>query len=118
MEKGAIAHAKQVNVNLLSSGIQNETDIDGQAALVQKCITQKVQAIVIAPATRRRSVQSVAQAAKAGIKVVNIDTALDAGALKQAGVTVPFVGPDNAEASRESGMVLAKKLGSGGKVVI
>lgn len=118
MEKGAIAHAKQVDVKLLPSGIQNETDIDGQVALVQKCITEKVRAIVIAPADAKALVQPVVQAVKAGIKVVNIDTALDPGALKQANADVPFVGPDNKEASKESGMVLANKLGSGAKVVI
>jgi ribose transport system substrate-binding protein len=118
MEKGAVAHAKQVGVTLQASGIQNETDVDAQVALVQKCIAQKVKAIVIAPADAKALVQSAAQAVKAGIRVVNIDTALDPAALKQAGANVPFVGPDNAAASKASGMVLAKDLGPGAKVVI
>lgn len=118
MQQGAIAHAKQVKVTLLSTGIQNETDVEGQIADVQKCIAEKVKAIVLAPADANALVQVAAQAVKAGIKVVNIDTALDPGALTKAAVNVPFVGPDNVAASKGSGMVLAKDLGSGAKVVI
>ncbi|MEV6925680.1 sugar ABC transporter substrate-binding protein [Dactylosporangium sp. NPDC051485] len=119
MQKGAVDHvAKLGNVTLDSSGTQNETDVDGQVALVEKCITKQVHAIVLAPADSKALVQSVAKATKAGIKVVNIDVKLDDDALKQAGVDVPFVGPDNREGAKQSGLELAKVLGKGAKVVI
>lgn len=119
MQKGATDHVAQLgNVTLDSSGTQNETDVDGQVALVEKCITKQVQAIVLAPADSKALVQSVAKAVKAGIKVVNIDVKLDDAALKQAGVEVPFVGPDNREGAKQSGLELAKALGKGAKVVI
>ncbi|MVU81915.1 substrate-binding domain-containing protein [Nocardia sp. ET3-3] len=119
MQKGAKDHADQLgNLDLKTAGIQNETDVDGQIALVDKCITQQVQAIVIAPADSKALVQSVVKASKAGIKVVNIDVALDPDALKSAGVDVPLVGPDNRAGAKQVGDVLAKSLGAGGKVVI
>jgi ribose transport system substrate-binding protein len=119
MEKGAEAHvAERGDVELESNGIQNETDVDGQVALVDSCITRQVQAIVIAPADSKALVQSVLRAARAGIKVVNIDVQLDQAALEAAGVEIPYVGPDNREGAKQSGMVLAEELGRGGKVVI
>lgn len=119
MQKGAVAHVSQRgDLKLESVGTQNETDVDGQVALVDKCITEQVSALIIAPADSKALVQSVAKAAKAGIKVVNIDVKLDDGALSQAGVQVPFVGPDNADGAKQSGLALAKALGNGAKVVI
>ncbi|MFI5806957.1 sugar ABC transporter substrate-binding protein [Streptomyces sp. NPDC051561] len=119
MQKGAEEHAKKLGtLELKSSGIQNETDIDGQVAAINRCITEQADALVVAPADSRALVAPLGRAAKAGIKLVNIDVKLDDGALKSAGLDVPFVGPDNAEGARLSGEVLAKKLGKGGKVVI
>lgn len=119
MQEGAKAHeTKRGDFTLSASGTQNETDVDGQISLVDTCITKQVQAIVIAPADSKALVQSVSKAVKAGVKVVNIDVKLDEAALKSAGIEVPFVGPDNREGAKQSGMALAKLLGKGGKVVI
>jgi ribose transport system substrate-binding protein len=120
MQQGAVAHVAQRNndVKLLSGGIQNETDVDGQVALIDNYITQRVNAIVLAPADSKALVQSVKKATDAGIKVVNIDVKLDDGALKQAGLDIPFVAPDNQAAALESGLVLAKALSKGDGCVI
>jgi ribose transport system substrate-binding protein len=119
MKTGAVAHvAKRNDLTLDVSGIQNETDVDGQVALVDKCITMQAAAIVIAPADSKALVQSVSKAVKAGVKVVNIDVKLDDAALKDVGVDVPFVGPDNRDGAKQSGLALAKVLPKGAKVVI
>jgi ribose transport system substrate-binding protein len=119
MQQGAKAHeTKRGDFTLSAAGTQNETDVDGQISLVDTCITKQVQAIVIAPADSKALVASVAKAEKAGVKVVNIDVKLDDAALKAAGVDVPFVGPDNRDGAKQSGMALAKVLGKGAKVVI
>ncbi|MEV0536579.1 sugar ABC transporter substrate-binding protein [Kitasatospora sp. NPDC050463] len=119
MEKGAEEHAGQRgDLTLNATGIQNETDIDGQVAAVNKCITDKAAALVIAPADSRALIAPLQRASKAGMKLVNIDVKLDDAALKSAGLDVPFVGPDNAAGAQKSGDVLAKALGAGGKVVI
>ncbi|MGH7972663.1 MAG: substrate-binding domain-containing protein, partial [Limisphaerales bacterium] len=54
----------------------------------------------------------------AGILVVNIDNKLDADVLKQAGLSVPFVGPDNRAGAAKVGEALAAKLKAGDKVAI
>ncbi|MFI0409175.1 sugar ABC transporter substrate-binding protein [Actinomadura sp. 3N508] len=119
MRDGAVAHAnKRGDLELDAVGTQNETDIDGQVAAVEKCVTQRVSAIVIAPADSRALIAPLKRASDAGVKVVNIDVKLDDDALKGAGLQVPFVGPDNREGARQSGVELAKKLGRGGKVVM
>ena len=119
MQEGAIAHAnKRGDLELKAVGTQSETDIAGQEQAINNFVAQQVDAIVIAPADSRALIAPLKQAADAGIKIVNIDVKLDDAALAEAGLEVPFVGPDNQEGARMVGEVLAKELGSGGKVVI
>ncbi|MCQ8277545.1 sugar ABC transporter substrate-binding protein [Acetobacteraceae bacterium KSS8] len=119
MQEGALRHVEERgDCTLIPLGIQSETDIDGQIALVENLITRKVDAIVIAPADSRALISPLVRAAKAGIKLVNIDVLLDANALKKHHVEIVFVGPDNKEGAKMSADVLAKALGAGGKVVI
>jgi ribose transport system substrate-binding protein len=63
-------------------------------------------------------VTPLAKALKAGVKVINIDVELDKDAKKAAGIDLAFFGPDNRAGAKMAGDALAKKLGSGGKVVI
>src|SRR5260221_84431 len=119
MEEGAIKHAKESgDLTLVPVGMHSETDIDTQISAIENCITQKVDAIVCAPADSRALVPTLARAIKAGIIVINIGVALDEAAKQQAGVDLAFVGPDNRAGAKMSGDVLAKALGPGGKVVI
>src|SRR5260221_6456678 len=119
MEEGAVKHAQERgDLTLVPVGMHSETDIDTQIAAVENFITQKVDAIVIAPADSRALVPPLARAIKAGIVVINIDVALDEGAKKQAGVDLAFVGPDNRAGAKMSGAVLAEAPGPGSQVVI
>lgn len=119
MEEGAIAHvAERGDVELISLGIQSETDIEGQIALVENLIAQNVDAIVIAPADSRALVSVLARAISEGIVVVNIDVKLDDGALANTDANIPFVGPDNAAAAKMVGDAFAQTLGEGAKVII
>ena len=119
MEEGAVKHAQERgDLTLVPVGMHSETDIDTQISAIENFITQKVDAIVVAPADSRALVPPLARAIKAGIIVINIDVALDEAAKKQAGVDLAFVGPDNRAGAKMSGDVLAKALGQGGKVVI
>jgi ribose transport system substrate-binding protein len=78
--------------------------------LVEQMIAQQVNAIVIAPADSKALVPVLKRAKDAGILVVNIDNKLDADVLKQANLSVPFVGPDNRAGARKVGEALAKQL--------
>ena len=119
MEEGAIAHAaERGDLELIALGTQSQTEIDQQISIVENLITQDVDAIVIAPMDGRALVPPVAKALEQGINVINIDVMFDDATMKEYGVEVPFIGPDNVEAAKTVGDVLGKKLGAGGKVII
>lgn len=120
MADGAKKHqsANAATYDLIVNGIKNETDLGEQVNLVEQMIAQRVNAIVIAPADSKALVTVLRHAKDAGILVVNIDNKLDADVLKQAGLTVPFVGPDNREGARRVGEALAKKLKAADEVAI
>ncbi len=107
-KKHQAAHADAYD--LIVNGIKNETDLAEQVNLVEQMIAQQVNAIVIAPADSKALVTVLRQAKEAGILVINIDNKLDADVLKQAGLSVPFVGPDNREGARKVGETVAKHL--------
>jgi ribose transport system substrate-binding protein len=120
MADGAKKHqaANAGTYDLVINGIKNETDLAEQVNLVEQMVAQQVNAIVIAPADSKALVTALKRAKDAGILVVNIDNKLDADVLKQANVTVPFVGPDNRAGARKVAEVLAKQLKAGDAVAI
>lgn len=120
MAEGAEKHhaANVDEYNLIVNGIKNETDLAEQVNLVEQMIANGVDAIVIAPADSRAMVTVLKRAEEAGTLVVNIDNKLDADVLEQAGLTIPFVGPDNRAGATKVGEALAEKLKEGDKVAI
>lgn len=120
MAEGARKHhaTHSGEYDLVVNGIKNETDLAEQVNLVEQMIAQRVNALVIAPADSKAMVTVLKRAKEAGILVVNIDNKLDEAVLKQAGLSIPFVGPDNREGAQKVGAALAKKLQAGDKVAI
>jgi len=120
MAAGAKAHqaAHASDYDLISNGIKNETDLAEQVGLVEQMIAMQVSAIVIAPADSKALVPVLKRAMNAGIVVINIDNRLDAAALAEAGVSIPFVGPDNRAGAAAVGKVVAAKLERGAAVAI
>lgn len=120
MAEGAKKHhaAHAADYELLVNGIKNETDLAEQVGLVDQMVSQGVQAIVIAPADSKALVTVLKRAKAAGVLVINIDNKLDADTLKQAGLSIPFVGPDNHAGAKAVGEMLAKKLKVGDEVAI
>jgi ribose transport system substrate-binding protein len=123
MAEGAKKHqaAHAGDYDLIVNGIKNETDLAEQVGLVEQMVAQGVQAIVIAPADSKALVtvlKRAKRAKEAGVLVINIDNKLDADTLKQAGLAIPFVGPDNRAGAKAVGEVLAKKLTAGDEVAI
>jgi len=120
MEKGAVAHQQKFSdvYDLISQGIKDELDVNGQIQLVEQMIAQKVSAIVIAPADSKALVAVCKKASESGIIVVNIDNRFDADVLAEKGITIPFVGPDNRKGARMVGEYLSKRLKPGDPVAI
>lgn len=120
MAEGAKKHqaAHAADYDLVVNGIKNETDLAEQVGLVEQMVAQGVQAIVIAPADSKALVTVLRRAKETGVLVINIDNKLDADTLKQAGLQIPFVGPDNRAGAKAVGEVLAKHLKAGDEVAI
>ncbi|WP_433694486.1 sugar ABC transporter substrate-binding protein [Herbaspirillum seropedicae] len=120
MENGARDYQKAnaSKFDLIANGIKDEQDTANQIKIVEQMIVSKVNALVIAPADSKALVPVVKKAIDAGIIVVNIDNKLDDAALKEKGITVPFVGPDNRKGAKLAGDYLGKQLQKGDKVAI
>ncbi|AMP01980.1 periplasmic binding s and sugar binding domain of LacI family protein [Collimonas arenae] len=120
MENGAKAHQKAhaAQYDLIANGIKDEQDTSNQIKIVEQMIVSKVNGLVIAPADSKALVPVIKKAIDAGIIVVNIDNKLDEAALKEKGIVVPFVGPDNRKGAKLVGDYLAKQIKSGDKVAI
>jgi len=118
MEDGAKAYQKEhaSEFTLIANGIKDETDTAAQIKIVQQMVVEHVDAIVIAPADSKALVPALADAAAKGVIIVNIDNKLDADALKEKNLVVPFVGPDNRKGAKLVGDHLAKSLKAGDKV--
>ena len=119
MKHGALAFAKKHTDFLLKTvGTNTQTEIELQIELVNQLIREKVDAIVLIPIDSKALVPVTIKAIQAGIKVINIDIKLDEELLKQQGIELTYVGPDNKTASNIVGNVLAKKLNKGAKVIL
>jgi ribose transport system substrate-binding protein len=120
MQDGAEAHqrAHAAEYDLIPGGIKDELDVSRQVELVEQMIAQGVNAIVIAPADSKALVAVCKRARDAGVVVVNIDNKLDAAALAERNLVIPFVGPDNRKGARMAGEYLAKRLNAGDEVAL
>ena len=104
--------------DLVVNGIKDERDLARQVASGPGDDCPGVEAIVIAPADSKVLVSACKTSPEAGIVVVNIDNKLDDQVLREEGVQIPFVGPDNRAGPRMVGEYLAKKLKAGDQVAI
>jgi len=118
MAKGAKHHHAdhRDEYDLIVNGIKDERDLNQQVGLVEQMIARRVDAIVIAPADSKALVPVLRRAIDEGIVVVNIDNKLDEAVQADAGVDIPFVGPDNRAGARMVGQYLAQHLSEGAPV--
>ncbi len=113
VEAGADSAAAELGaVEVIWKGMNDETDIAGQIALVESFITQQVDAIVIAAADSRGLVPVLRRAQQAGIAVVTIDSNTDPQ------VSSSFIATDNLAAAADAADLLAEALGGQGKVAL
>lgn len=120
MAQGAKAHQEQHSdqYELIVNGIKDERDLARQVAIVEEMIASGVSAIVIAPADSKALIGVCKRAMADGIVVINIDNKMDEATLADAGVAIPFVGPDNRAGARMVGDYLAQHLQPNDQVAI
>jgi ABC-type sugar transport system, periplasmic component len=102
--------------DLTVRGTATESDTSGQIQMVEEMIKAKMNAIVIAPTDSKALTAVVARAIKAGVIVVSIDNPLDEAFQDAAGISVPFVGPNNRKGAQQVSNYLAERLKTGDQV--
>ena len=112
---GAQCAASQMpGVKVTWNGVTDETDVVGQLNLLNNYIAQGVNGLVYAATDATAMTQVSTGAAKAGIKVVSIDS----GTTPQP-KNVPLLATDNIAGAKLAAAQLAKAIGpAGGKVAI
>ena len=118
MEEGARQYAVANKIPLEVFGVDRETDIDMQIAIVEDLISRGYGALVIAPADSRRLVPVCEKAIKKGMKVINIDNPLHVTSLQKRSLMIPFVGSDNKVGASMVADYLKRRLNNKGKVVV
>jgi len=111
-----LKHADQYK--LIVNGLKDESDLTQQVALIEQMSARGVDIIVVAPADSKALIPVLKRAVRSGIIVVNIDNQLDTELLAEAGIGIPFVGPDNREGAQRAGDYLATALTEGDQVAI
>ncbi len=118
MEEGARQYAVANNIPLEVFGVDRETDVDMQIAIVEDLISRGYGGLVIAPADSKKLVPVCAKAVNKGIKVINIDNPFHPPYLEKLGLTIPFVGSDNRVGAAMVADYLKRSLNGKGKVIV
>jgi len=105
MEKGARKAEQELNIELIVKTGAKETSIEQQIAIIDELIRNRVDAIVIAPASSTEIIPILKKAQEAKIVIVNIDNQIDPEPAAKMGLAdVPFISVDN-----EKGAYIAAK---------
>src|SRR6185436_2575343 len=109
---GAVAAARESNVDIVWNGPPTETDYTGQLQIVEAMINQRVDAIALAPIDKTVMVSVVERAAREKIPVVIFDSPVDTDKF------VSQVATDNYQAGKLAAGRMGSVLGGKGKIVI
>jgi len=118
MEEGAKDYATKNDISLEVFGIERETDLDNQIAIIEGLISRNYSAIIIAPVDSKKLIPVCKKAIEKGIIVINVDNPLDKDTLKEQGLSITFIGPDNRKGAAFVGDYIKKKLNGRGNVVV
>ncbi len=119
MERGAREAEKDLGIQLIVKTGSQETAIAQQIDIIRKLIKDKVDAIVIAPASSIELVPILARAQQQGIVIVNIDNELDKDAAKKFNLKdVPFISVDNEEGAYLSAKYISENVSQKSNAVI
>lgn len=109
-EQCGMDYADKIEVETMAP--QTPFNIEEQIQLVEQCITNQVDAIVIAPCDSEGIVPAIEKANNAGILVVTANTKANGGDI------VSYVGAQNYDVGYSLAVALFEKLGGQGDVVL
>lgn len=111
MEKGARKAAKELGINLTVKTGAQETSITQQIAIIEDLIHDKVDGIVIAPASSTELIPVLKKAQDAKIAIINIDNQLDVEMCRKIGlVDIPFISVNNEQGGYLSAQYISEKI--------
>jgi ABC-type sugar transport system substrate-binding protein len=111
VQAGAEAKGKELGVNVVVVAPPQESDIQGQIALVEDQLAKKVSAIAIAPTDPNALAPVLEQAKKQGVGVVFIDT-------KGSNPGMTFIGTNNEVGAALAADYICKNVPKGSEVAI
>jgi len=111
VQAGAEAKGKELGVNVVVVAPPQESDVQGQIALIEDQLAKKVTAIAIAPTDPNALAPVLEQAKKQGVGVVFIDT-------KGANAGVTFIGTNNEVGAGLAADFICKNVPKGSEVAI
>jgi ribose transport system substrate-binding protein len=109
---GAEKCAADEKVDMIWTAPSTETDLSGQASIIEDFVNRRVDAIVVAPSHRKALVPAASRAAREGIPIVVIDSGMD---FDQA---VSFIATNNYQGGVLAARRMAERLGGRGTVAI
>jgi len=119
MQNGAEKAAKELGIELYFTAPEKETDIEKQIQLVENCIIDKFDAIVLAACGAVELNPSIIKANKADIPVILVNDNIDFEKLEaEGGSYVTYVGIDQEIAAGHAGKYVADNFPDGANVAI
>ncbi|MCZ8512742.1 substrate-binding domain-containing protein [Paenibacillus filicis] len=112
VQMGAEAAAKEFNVSLNVQATEQEEDVPGQLALLNKVLQEGTNAIVLAANDYEALVEPVERAVSQRIPVITIDSEVHSGKVKS------FIGINNFEAGRQAGEKLIALTGPQARIAV
>ena len=115
MRDGIEAKAEELGIKVDIYAANTEDDVEGQVSLLENAISKGYKAIGVAPISDVNLNNAIADATEQGIKIVNIDEAINMEALTELGGAVyAYVATDNVKVGQMGAEYLIEQIGGDG----
>lgn len=119
LRDGAVAEGKKLGVPVTVQAGNNETDSVGQNNKISTMASQPYNCYGVVPVNGTNVITPLLPISRRGTPIINLDTALNADAVKQSGLDITsFIGSDNHQAGRIAAQHILEALGGKGQVAI
>lgn len=119
LRDGAVDEGKKLGVEVSVQAGSSETDSAGENAKISTMANENFTCFGVVPVNATNIITPLIPVSNKGIPIINLDTPLDAGAVKEAGLKLTgFIGSDNTHAGEIAGQYMLKRLGDHGSVII
>jgi ribose transport system substrate-binding protein len=119
LRDGAVAEGRKLGVPVSVQAGSSETDSVGENAKISTMANENFTCFGVVPVNASNIITPLVPVSRKHIPIINLDSALDPNAVKQAGLHLTgFIGSDNSQAGRIAGRYMLKQLGDKGAVAI